>query len=194
MDVQEAPPVEDVPKKKLSKGEWNELQSSRLVTPEFTKNFCALIRAGNYPTPAAAALGVSAAAISRVLRAGARQKSGPLRDFYTAVKMAENACESDYVQFLAKAAQHSWQANLAFLERRFPKRWGKTNEVNITHRGEINVNVIQEGIKLQQFLLEQQTESGQKKLVALMEERRLELSAPAHMAEIIDVSPEKAAE
>jgi len=55
-------------------------------------------------------------------------------EFWEAIKQAEISIKGDAVKSIKKAFKQSdgWRAAIAFLERRFPKEWGKTNNVHLS--------------------------------------------------------------
>jgi hypothetical protein len=86
-----------------------------------------VVRAGNFPTPAAVACGVSERAFMAWMRAGREGKDEQFAQFYQAVKEAESEAEAVAVGTIM--ANPMWQAKAWFLERKFPDRWGQTLKV-----------------------------------------------------------------
>jgi hypothetical protein len=60
---------------------------------------------------------------------GERARSGKFRQFWQSVKEAENEAEVRAVAIIQKQMPDNWRAALSFLERKFPKRWGRRMDV-----------------------------------------------------------------
>jgi len=103
-------------------------------TPELAKEITQLIAKGNYLETAAAACGVSVAAVRTWIRDGRRAKSGPKRNFAIAYKRAEAKAESEAVNGIRYHGRKTWQALAWYLERRHPNRWAR-REVKIEPAG-----------------------------------------------------------
>lgn len=91
-----------------------------------------MIRGGNYIETAAAYAGISKQTLYNWLRRGARQKSGQYREFALAVEQALAEAEMRDLALIEQAARDGkWQAAAWRLERRFPKRWGRQDYLDL---------------------------------------------------------------
>lgn len=87
------------------------------------------IRMGNFPTTAAAAVGISAGTFKKWRDKGREEyEAGEPTDyafFYAQLLIAESDCERRFVSPVLEAAESGdAKIAMAFLERRFPSRWG----------------------------------------------------------------------
>ena len=92
------------------------------------------MRAGNYAEAACRAAGIGESTFYRWMRRGEREAEGPYRDFYDAVRRAEAEAEVHAVATVRKAMTESWQAAIAYLERRHPERWRRQQRTELTGR------------------------------------------------------------
>jgi hypothetical protein len=99
------------------------------LTPEVQEKICRAIRAGNYAYIAAEYAGVGKSTYHRWMQLGEQQESGPFREFRDAVKNAESEAEVRAVAIIQRHMETNWQAAMTFLERKFPKRWGRRLDV-----------------------------------------------------------------
>ena len=83
------------------------------------------IRNGNFIEPACRAAGVSPTTYYRWRQQGEAEEAGPFREFLEAVREAEAAAELRAVAVLQAAMVDDWRAATAYLERRYPQRWGR---------------------------------------------------------------------
>ena len=103
------------------------------LTPETQEKIVSAIAEGNYLETAAAIGGVSATTFFRWLQEGEQATAGLKRDFWEAVKKAEAEAEALRVSRISKAGKDgNWQADAWYLERRYPERWGKRIQQEIT--------------------------------------------------------------
>src|SRR5690242_1609460 len=75
------------------------------LTPDMQSRLLALLRAGNYVETAAACCGISKDSFYRWLKAGARTKGGPLKEFHDAIEKALAESEARDLLTIDKAAQ-----------------------------------------------------------------------------------------
>jgi hypothetical protein len=112
------------------------------LTPEVQKRLVEAIKAGNYYEAACGFAGIHYSTFREWMIKGEKAKSGKFREFYEAIKKAENEAE---VRMVAQWQQHmpeNWQAIATFLERRYPDRWGRNRlDVNMKHSGDIEVEI-----------------------------------------------------
>ena len=104
----------------------------RKLTPKVQEALVRAIQAGNYATVAVSYAGISRATFYRWMQQGQADETGPFREFYNAIRQAETQAEVRAVAILQGHMQDSWQAVVAFLERRFPDRWGR-KDLSLIH-------------------------------------------------------------
>jgi hypothetical protein len=109
----------------------------KILTQELLQQFVELLMQGNYMEVAATALGVHLVTVRQWMFLGKKEfehrgrggipdpKAEDYYHFYMAVTMSLASSETSAVGHLTDAGGRDWRASLAFLERRFPKRWGK---------------------------------------------------------------------
>jgi transposase len=104
------------------------------LDPERTKLVVEAISLGCHLDAAAAHAGISRTTFWRWMQIGEEAKRGPFRDFYNAVRAAEARLEVVLTGKLRTAADRDWRANLEFMARRFPERWGTKDrhQVDVT--------------------------------------------------------------
>ncbi len=98
------------------------------LTPEVQAKIVAAIVAGNFRDVAARCAGIGVRTLRTWL---ARGKAGDkkYRDFRHALMEAEGAAEINALALVRGAAEKDWRAAAWFLERKFPRRWGRRNRV-----------------------------------------------------------------
>lgn len=114
------------------------------LTPEITEGVANLIRAGNVPLRSAMAKGVPRSTwyswLARGRAAAARRKDDldipdgerPFLELLDAVERAESESQVIAISHLQKAMPSTPSAVLAFLERRFPAEWSRTERHELT--------------------------------------------------------------
>ena len=114
------------------------------LTPETTEGVANLIRAGNVPLRAAMAKGVPRSTwyswLARGRVAAARRKDDldivdserPFLELLDGVERAESESQVIAISHLQKAMPSTPTAVLAFLERRFPREWSRTERHQLT--------------------------------------------------------------
>lgn len=111
------------------------------LTPEVQERICQAIRAGNYYESACAYAGIAYSTFREWMVKGEKAKSGKYREFMEAIKKAEYEAEVRMVAMWQKHMPDNWQAIATFLERRYPDRWGKKDQMNLNHSGGIDIKV-----------------------------------------------------
>ena len=122
------------------------------LTPEISKKICEAIQAGNYIETAAAYAGINKTTLYDWLKRGAREmervnasktakvkkSEAPYVDFSNAIEKAFAQSEVRDVTIIGQAAKKNWQAAAWRLERRFPTRWGRKDqmEAKFEHTGD----------------------------------------------------------
>lgn len=95
------------------------------LTPEVIDAVCLHILDGNYKEVAAPAAGLSVWTFRKWLTLGRKFPDGIYGQLVQAVQDAEAQAEITQAKRLYAAAVSEWQAAVAWLERKFPKRWGR---------------------------------------------------------------------
>jgi len=104
------------------------------------------IKAGNYIETAAAYAGINKDTLYEWLKRGEREKQRLRKDknlkinkaeepfvyFSDAVEKALAEAEMRNVLIISKTAEAQWQAAAWWLERKYPEKWGKRDNVNLT--------------------------------------------------------------
>ncbi|OPX58898.1 MAG: hypothetical protein A4E25_01435 [Methanobacterium sp. PtaB.Bin024] len=112
------------------------------LTPELVDEIVKHIKAGNYPETAAEIAGISSTTFYRWKKYGKERKTGKFREFWESIKKAESFAEGLRVQTILKASEDgNWQAAGWWLERKFPDRWGRRQEIKMEHSGSIKKTV-----------------------------------------------------
>lgn len=100
-----------------------------LLTPALQERIVKLVQVGNYLETSARAVGISKKTLFEWLARGNKGEQ-PFADFRAAVEAASAEAETIHVSMLARAAQAGQvSASQWWLERRFPKRYGRRIEV-----------------------------------------------------------------
>lgn len=124
------------------------------LTAELQSRICDAIRAGNYIETASAYAGISKDTLYNWMKKGAREKervAGTSRsirkkeqiyvDFSDAVEKALAEAEVRDLIIISNAAKNDWKAAAWKLERKFPKKWGRKEQVSADikteHSGEV---------------------------------------------------------
>jgi len=109
-----------------------------IFTPELGAEVAKLIAAGNYIEVAAVAAGLARTTFYKWLRQGVRElkagKATELAEFAHAIKRAEARAEARDVVTIGSAARRQWQAAAWRLERKYPKRWARTERHEVSGR------------------------------------------------------------
>lgn len=103
------------------------------LTPEAQKKIVNAISEGNYLETAAAIGGITYTTLNNWIKKGKAASSGAYVEFLEAVKKAEAEAEALRVSRISRAGQEgNWQADAWYLERRYPDRWGKRIQQEVT--------------------------------------------------------------
>lgn len=109
---------------------------------ELIKMAAQLIESGNYITDVCKALRVSREAFYAWLRKGEKAEEGLEKELYDAIKEAEGRAIARNVALIQKAAQNgNWQAAAWWLERKYPKEWGRKDKFDFGGQGEIKIKI-----------------------------------------------------
>lgn len=111
--------VKKKPSRKTPAGKLSEEVRRKLVTA---------IQAGNHVSVAARFAGIHPNTFWNWMRQGNRAKRGVYREFYLEIKSAETYAEMIAVASIHKHMKENWRAAVAYLERKFPKRWSSAGK------------------------------------------------------------------
>ena len=129
------------------------------LTPDLIQEVCNWLKLGYYQEDAATMAGISSSTFYDWMRRGAEgQKAlesgdssslpatqegdevevvNMFQEFSEAVKKARAEAEGAHIRNIRKAADNgTWQASAWFLERSFPKKWGKRSTLDIADPNE----------------------------------------------------------
>jgi len=95
------------------------------LTKELQDQICRLISAGNYIKTACQASGISEQTFNNWKNWGEKQSKGVYFEFLESVKKAEATAIAKNVTVIQLATRESWQAAAWWLERKYPKDWGR---------------------------------------------------------------------
>lgn len=110
------------------------------LTPELQKKLINAIKQGNYYEAACAYVGIDRSTFFLWMKKGEQAKSGKYFELFNAVKQAEAEAEARIVANWQSKVPEDWRAAQAFLEKRFPDRWGK-KETHVLEGGEEPIKV-----------------------------------------------------
>lgn len=118
------------------------------LNPEVQQRIIEALRAGNYQDAAAAYAGIHEATFHNWMNRGREEerrvmdgekpdaKEAPFREFFVAVEKARSEAEVRNVMHIQRAAQEgTWQAAAWFLERSYPRKWGRKDRHEHTGEG-----------------------------------------------------------
>lgn len=110
--------------------------TSDVVTPEIEDKLYDLIKAGNYPSIACQAVGLSPATYNHWIRRGEYRdrKASPNPDhvrFAQRMREAEAIAETEVVKKITESVDKNPEMGLKFLSRRYRARWAESREINV---------------------------------------------------------------
>ena len=111
------------------------------LTPDRQRVLVDAIRAGNFYEVACAAADVDYSTFRRWMVAGEEGRGKAYSEFREAITRAESAAERDALTHLQNAMPADWRAAMAFLERRYPDRWGRRDRVAVDQQVQARVAV-----------------------------------------------------
>lgn len=102
------------------------------LTPDIQKKIVELIEEGQFAEIAANCVGISERTFYNCLKRGKNEEHGPFFQFFQAIEQASAKSEVEALDIIWIASERDWRAAAWYLERRFPKKWGKRqrNEVS----------------------------------------------------------------
>lgn len=102
-----------------------------LLTAELSREIVGYVREGNYLETAAALAGCNVSTVRRWLKKGRRAQAGLHAEFCTAIRKAEGYAEQSALERIRRAGNNgTWVADAWYLERKFPRRWGRWDRVS----------------------------------------------------------------
>jgi len=111
------------------------------LSPEVLGRLYSAIRQGNYLEDACSYAGIDYSTFRRWMIRGEEAQSGEYREFYDAVKVLEASVTCELVA-LWRTKMDSWRSIAAFLEKRFPERFGRRRvEIAGTGGGPIEIEL-----------------------------------------------------
>jgi transposase len=112
------------------------------LTPLVQERIVVAVRAGNYAAVAAAYAGISERTFYSWLTRGENESSGKYREFADAVNRAEAEAEAEAVAQVRLASRDNWAAAMTWLERKYPRRWGRFDRQEVA--GEVTIRIVDE--------------------------------------------------
>lgn len=103
-----------------------------LLTPEMQDRIVALVRSGNYIDTATRIAGISKETFYSWCRRGHKGEQ-PFKNFLVAVERAAAESEAINVGLIERAATKQWQAAAWYLERRYPKKFGRSDKLALSN-------------------------------------------------------------
>jgi transposase len=100
-------------------------------TPEIKQSICEHISAGNYLDTACRLAGVDYTTFRGWMVKGEQEGKGDYFEFLRQVRLAEAQAEAERVRLILNAGKYDdWKANAWYLERKYPERWGKKEQLD----------------------------------------------------------------
>jgi hypothetical protein len=115
---------------------------SAIGNPDRVGEFLEAVAAGNYLDTAAHLAGLHKDTVYTWLKR-AEQDEEPFKTFADALKKAEASAEADAVRHVRQAGKlpQFWAAEMTFLERRHPERWGRRTDVDLGPKVIVQVGI-----------------------------------------------------
>lgn len=112
------------------------------LTKVLIKKLSGYIAKGNYQETACYLAGVSPSTFynwkvlaERVAAGETDENADLLLEFLESIKKAEAKAEAKRIALIDKQAADDWRAAAWYLERRYPKRWGRSDRLNVEASG-----------------------------------------------------------
>ena len=104
------------------------------LTPQVQETICKHLMAGNYFSVACQLSGVPYSTATGWLKRGQgkdknRATNAEFTAFAEAVNVANAYCEALHVAQMKQAGKNDWRFHMMFLERRWPERWGRFEQI-----------------------------------------------------------------
>lgn len=125
------------------------------LTPAVQERLLEAIKAGSYYEEAAAYAGITYQTFRNWMIAGEKAKSGLQFEFFEAVTRAEAEAVVAAQKLWRSAFDADWRAIQAWMERRYPDRWGRKDRVSIESmkRAEAEKIAREQGLDLEEVLV-----------------------------------------
>lgn len=121
-------------------------------TPEVKNTICDYISAGNYIDTSCRLAGVDYTTFRGWVVRGEQEGKGEYFDFLRQVRLAEAQAEAERVRLILQAGRlDDWKANAWYLERKYPERWGKKEQ--------LDAKVQSQHTEIKEYKIEQQIET-----------------------------------
>lgn len=117
------------------------------LTADLQAKIVKLIRQGNYAETACNAVGISDVTYYNWLKWGEKEPDSIYFSFFKAIKEAESKSEAEYLELIKKAAPTSWQAAAWIMERKWWKKWGRKDKIQMTTEEPLQIKVTLDGEK-----------------------------------------------
>ena len=106
---------------------------------DLIKQIAKMVELGTPATYVAQAVDVDRTTWYKWLQRGEKDKSGIYFDLFNAVKKAEGRAIQRNVSIIQKAAINNWQAAAWWLERRYPKEFGRKEKMDVSSEDGIRI-------------------------------------------------------
>lgn len=125
-----------------------------LCTPEIIKEIVDALRMGVYFDAACAAAGVTKDTGWNWMKRG-RKGEQPFAEFFSLVGKANGEMQKFYNTSIFAHSKKNWQAAAWYLERRFPKRYGRKDQLELSGELDSNVEVSDSSVDLTKLTREE---------------------------------------
>ncbi|MFC2059005.1 hypothetical protein ACFLTS_05145 [Chloroflexota bacterium] len=116
------------------------------LTPKLMKSICGFIRNGNYVSTSCQAVGIHPQTYRNWLQQGDNDIMAGIgsihADFVQAIGKAEAEDEIRRVANISKAGETNWVADMTFLERKNPEKWGRKERRDNVDSQEVTFNIV----------------------------------------------------
>ena len=110
------------------------------LTPEIQNTIISTIKAGNYLEAACGQAGVTQQTVYGWLQRGEAGEE-PYREFFELLTRAQSESEREAVKAIKDRFGDDLKAPMWWLERRFPRRWGKQQRIDLTVTPDLDVDI-----------------------------------------------------
>lgn len=151
---------------------------STLLTKERQARLLQAVAAGNYVETAARYAGISETTYYRWMQeGGAPGAPAKKRELWEAVRKAEAEAEVRGVVIIQTAAQTQWQAQAWLLERKYPAKWGRKQQITGADGGPIQTEDVTQAADMRRFY--EGNPAARKKALELTAEMAAQPARPA---------------
>lgn len=112
------------------------------LTPELQEQICNYIEHGNTFERACRLCNIGKTTFYRWKQVGKEAKSGKYKEFWEAIKRAEEKFVAYNVALIMKAADKQWQAAAWLLERKHYKEFGRKDQHELTGKDGAPIKII----------------------------------------------------